>query len=330
MPGIVDNMTDLIGRTPLVRLNRLAAGLPAEVVVKVESFNPGGSVKDRIALNMIRDAEARGEIDRESIIVEPSCGSTGIALAMVCAVRGYQLILTMPETVGKERITLFTAYGAEVILTPGNKGMRGAVLKAEELAARFPGAVLLRQFENPANSDVHRLTTAAEIWTDSGGRVDMLVAGVGTGGTLSGIGGALKAFKPGFRVVAVEPFDSPVLSGGAPGYHEIQGIGTGFIPGQLQREIIDEVVTVKSEEAFAVGRRLAREEGILAGISSGAALFAALKVAGRAENKGRLIVALLPDSGERYLTTPLFRPPAGVARVLTHTGRIRQRTAVRK
>jgi cysteine synthase A len=308
--GIANDSTELIGNTPLVRLNHITKGLGAEVVAKLESFNPLSSIKDRIGVAMIVDAEAKGLIKQGTVIVEPTSGNTGIALAFVCAARGYRLILTMPDTMSIERRQLLTILGAELILTPGAEGMPGAIKKAEQLAAENPGYFMPQQFKNPANPEIHRLTTAEEIWRDTAGRVDILVAGVGTGGTITGITEVLKGRKPGFKAIAVEPEGSPVLSGGKAGPHKIQGIGAGFIPDIFRKELIDEIVTVSNEDAGITARRLAREEGILAGISSGAAVSAALKVAGRPENKGKLIVVILPDTGERYLSTWLFQEPA--------------------
>lgn len=304
---IHEDITKTVGHTPLVRLNRINAGALAELVVKVESFNPLSSVKDRIGVAMIDDAEKKGILKKGSVIIEPTSGNTGIALAFVAAARGYRLILTMPDTMSIERRQLLAIFGAEVVLTPGGEGMRGAVRKAEELAALTPGAVMLQQFENRANPEVHRRTTAEEIWTDTDGKADFIVAGVGTGGTLTGVAEAIKAQKPGFKAIAVEPAGSPVLSGGQPGSHRIQGIGAGFIPAVLNPSIIDEVIRVGHEEAGETARRLAREEGILAGISGGAALWAGMELAKRPENIGKLIVVILPDTGERYLSTWLFQ-----------------------
>ena len=311
--GIAADSLALIGNTPLVRLNRMAEGLAAEVVAKLESFNPVGCVKDRIGVAMIADAEARGVITPDTVIIEPTSGNTGIALAFVCATRGYRLVLTMPDTMSRERRQLLSIFGAELVLTPGAEGMPGAIRKAEELAKEFPNSFIPQQFANPANPEIHRLTTAGEIWRDTDGRVDVLVAGVGTGGTLTGTGGGLREKNPALRIVAVEPADSPVLSGGKPGSHKLQGIGAGFVPDVLQRDLIDEVVTVTGEDAGTTARRLAREEGILAGISSGAAVWAALRVAAREEYRGKRIVVILPDTGERYLSTWLFQEAGGNA-----------------
>ncbi len=305
--GIARDSSELIGNTPLVRLNRMAEGAVAEVVAKLESFNPVGSVKDRIGVAMIADAEEKGLIDKDTVIIEPTSGNTGIALAFICAARGYRLILTMPDTMSSERRQLLSVFGAELVLTPGSEGMPGAIRKAEQMVADNAGYFMPQQFKNPANPEIHRLTTAEEIWRDTDGRVDILVAGVGTGGTITGVAEVLKAKKPGFRVIAVEPEGSPVLSGGKPGGHKIQGIGAGFIPDVLRPDLIDEIVTVGNDDAGVTARRLAREEGILAGISSGAAAFAALEVAGRPENRGKLIVVVFPDTGERYLSTWLFQ-----------------------
>ena len=306
MNSIYHDITATIGRTPLVRLNRVTAGLAAEILVKLEARNPGGSVKDRIGLAMIDAAERDGRITAQTTIIEPTSGNTGVALAIVSAARGYRLILTMPETMSIERRKLLAAYGAKLVLTPGSEGMRGAIRRAEELAREIPNSFIPQQFENPANPRMHRETTAREIWDDTEGRIDIFVAGVGTGGTISGVAEALKRLKPELRAIAVEPVGSPVLSGGKPGPHKIQGIGAGFVPAVLRKELLDEILQVSEDEATGMARRLAREEGILGGISSGAALAAALKVAARTENSGKLIVVVLPDTGERYLSTPLF------------------------
>jgi cysteine synthase A len=308
--GIASDVTGLIGNTPLVRLNRITQGLKAEVVAKLEFFNPASSVKDRLGVAMIVSAEEKGLINKDTVIIEPTSGNTGIGLAFVCASRGYRLILTMPETMSLERRQLLKIFGAEIILTPGPEGMPGAIRKAEQLVAENKNYYMPQQFKNPANPEIHRLTTAEEIWRDTAGRADILVAGVGTGGTITGVAEALKEKKPGFKAVAVEPAGSPVLSTGKSGPHKIQGIGAGFVPDILRKDLIDEVVTVTNEDAGDTARRLAREEGILAGISSGAAVWAALKVAGRPENAGKLIVVILPDTGERYLSTWLFQEAA--------------------
>ncbi len=305
--GIAKDSTELIGNTPLVRLNRITEGAKAEVVAKLESFNPLGSVKDRIGVSMIATAEERGLISKDTVIVEPTSGNTGIALAFVCAARGYRLILTMPDTMSLERRQLLSVFGSELVLTPGAEGMPGAVRKAEQLVAENSSYLMPQQFKNPSNPEVHRLTTAEEIWRDTDGRVDILVSGVGTGGTITGVAEVIKERKPEFKAIAVEPVDSPVLSGGKPGGHKIQGIGAGFVPDVLRPDLIDEIIQVTNEDAGIVTRRLATEEGILAGISSGAATWAALEVARRAESTGKLIVVVLPDTGERYLSTWLFQ-----------------------
>lgn len=301
-------ISELIGSTPLVRLKNYSANrsLDATVLAKVEFFNPAGSVKDRIAKAMIEDAESKGLLHSDSVIIEPTSGNTGIGLASVAASRGYRVILTMPETMSVERRNLLKAYGAELVLTDGSKGMKGAIAKAEELAAETPNSFIPSQFTNPANPAVHKATTGPEIWRDTEGKVDIFVAGVGTGGTVTGVGEYLKSQNPNVKVVAVEPAGSPVLSKGTPGPHKIQGIGAGFVPDTLNTEVYDEIITVENEDAFATGRALAREDGVLVGISSGAAVFAATQLAKRPENKGKVIVALLPDTGERYLSTPMF------------------------
>ncbi|MFO8009912.1 MAG: cysteine synthase A [Dehalococcoidia bacterium] len=307
MTGIAKDITSLIGNTPMVRLNRITEGVKADIVAKLESFNPMGSVKDRIGLSMIIDAEEKGLIGNDTVIIEPTSGNTGIGLALVCAVRGYRLIITMPETMSIERRQLLGFLGAEIVLTPGGEGIPGAIRKAEELAGSMTRSFMPQQFRNPANPRVHGEMTAVEIWNDTNGMIDILVAGVGTGGTITGISGALKAKKEGFRAVAVEPAGSPVISGGQAGTHRIQGIGAGFIPEVLRTEFVDEVVTVSDQDAEHMARRLAREEGILCGISSGAAVHAALEVAMRGENEGKMVVVILPDTGERYLSTSLFQ-----------------------
>ena len=303
---IANDVTELIGNTPLVRINRLAAGLPATLLAKLEFYNPAHSVKDRIGLAMIAAAEKAGLIHADTIIVEPTSGNTGIALAMVCAARGYRCTLVMPDTMSRERRVLLRAYGAQLVLTPGAEGMLGAIRAAEDLAASDPRYLMPQQFNNPANPDVHRRTTAQEIWRDTDGQVDVVVAGVGTGGTITGIGEALKQYKPGVHMVAVEPDASPILSRGTKGPHPIQGIGAGFVPAVLNREAYDEVITVKNDDAFATARLAANQEGLLVGISSGAALWAALQVARRPEHAGHVIVTIIPSFGERYLSTALY------------------------
>lgn len=308
MSAVYENVASTVGGTPLVRLGRMAGGLPGIVLAKLEFRNPLGSVKDRIGVSMIEAAEAQGRITGKTLVVEPTSGNTGIALAFVCASKGYRLLLTMPETMSVERRKLLKHLGAEIVLTPGPEGMRGAIGKAEEILAATPGGFMPNQFANPANPEVHRRTTAEEIWRDTAGQADVLVCGVGTGGTITGISEVLKARKPSFRVIAVEPAASPVLSGGQPGPHKIQGIGAGFVPEVLNTSIIDEIVTVTNEAAFETARDVARMEGILCGISSGAAAFAALEAARRLESKGKQIVVILPSTGERYLSTELFLP----------------------
>ncbi len=303
---VAENIIALVGNTPLVKLSKIGAGLPATVVAKLESFNPGGSVKDRLAMSLINAAEAENLINKDTLIVEPTSGNTGIGLAMICAERNYNLVLTMPESVSVERRNLIKAYGAKVVLTPAEKGMKGAIAKAEEMVAENKNSFMPQQFKNKANAEIHRRTTAEEIWNDTDGLVDIFVAGVGTGGTITGVSEVLKSRKPSVLSVAVEPADSPVISGGNPGPHKIQGIGAGFIPDVLNVSIIDEIVKVTTEDAFSMARRLAREEGILCGISSGAIAHAAIEIAKRKENAGKTIVFIICDTGERYLSTPLF------------------------
>lgn len=309
MGKIYENATELVGRTPLLKVNNYAEDqgiTEATLLVKLEYFNPAGSVKDRIALAMIEDAEHRGLLKPGATIIEPTSGNTGIGLASVAAARGYHTILTLPETMSVERRNLLKAYGAELVLTEGSKGMKGAIAKADELQKEIPGSIILGQFDNPANPAIHAATTGPEIWEDTEGRVDIFVSGVGTGGTLTGAGTYLKSKNPGIKIVAVEPADSPVLSGGQPGPHKLQGIGAGFVPSVLNTQVCDEIITVTTEQAFSTGRLIARKEGILVGITSGAALYAAAQLAKRPENAGKTIVALLPDSGDRYLSTPMF------------------------
>lgn len=309
MSKIVNNLVELIGNTPLLQLNNYKAqkGFEGTIIAKLEYFNPAGSVKDRIGFAMIKDAEEKGLLKDDSVIIEPTSGNTGIALSLVAAAKGYRLILTMPETMSIERVNLLKARGVELVLTPGGEGMKGAISKAIELSKKIPNSIILQQFENPSNPLIHKLTTAEEIWEDTDGKVDIFVAGVGTGGTVSGVGEGLKAKNPNIKIVAVEPASSPVISDGKPGPHKIQGIGAGFIPHNLNLNIIDEVITVKNEEAFEASRALAKTEGLLVGISSGAATFAATELAKRPENKGKNIVVLLPDTGERYLSTDLYK-----------------------
>lgn len=307
MVKIAGNVTELIGNTPLVSLNKLTRGANAEVIAKLEYFNPCSSVKDRIGLAMIEAAEKQDKVKKDTVFIEPTSGNTGIALAFVCATKGYKLVIVMPDTMSIERRQLLDYFGAKVILTPGKEGMTGTVKKAEQLMAETPNSIILQQFSNPANPAIHRKTTAEEIWRDTDGKVDMLVAGVGTGGTITGISEMLKAKKADFKTIAVEPANSPVLSGGVSGAHKIQGIGAGFVPEVLKKELINEIITVSDEDARMTARRLAQEEGILAGISSGAATWAAIQVARRVDNKGKMIVVILPDTGERYLSSYLFQ-----------------------
>lgn len=307
MARIYNSIIETIGNTPLVRLNNMAKDLNAEIVCKLESFNPCGSVKDRIGYSMIKDAEKKGALKPGGTIIEPTSGNTGIGLAFVAAARGYRLIITMPDTMSAERCHVLRLFGAEIVLTPGEKGMKGAVEKAEELVKKTPGAFMPQQFKNPANPGAHRVTTAEEIWKDTDGKVDILVSGVGTGGTLTGVANIIKKRKKDFKVVAVEPADSPVLSGGEAGSHKIQGIGAGFVPDVLDKDLVDDIIRVTNEDAFLAARNLAKKEGILAGISSGAALHAALEIAGEPQNRSKLIVVILPDTGERYISTDLFK-----------------------
>jgi cysteine synthase A len=312
MSKIAQQLTDLIGNTPLLALNRYSreAGLSSAIVAKLEYFNPLGSAKDRIAYAMITAGEKAGKINQDTVIIEPTSGNTGVGLAFVAAAKGYKLVLTMPETMSIERRNLLKALGAEIVLTPGAAGMKGAIAKAEELAQANPNSFIPQQFQNPANPEIHRKTTAEEIWRDTDGKVDIFVAGVGTGGTITGVGEVLKKYNPDIRIIAVEPASSSVLSGGQPGPHALQGIGAGFVPAVLNRSILDEIVPVKNEDAFATSRALSKTEGLLVGISSGAAAWAATQIAKRPENAGKVIVVLLPDTGERYLSTPLFTEPA--------------------
>lgn len=307
MRNIQNSILDSIGKTPLIKLKKITKNLQSTIVAKLESLNPGGSVKDRIALSMINQAEKNGIINRNTVIIEPTSGNTGIGLAMISAIKGYSLILTMPETMSLERRKLLKAYGATIILTPGAEGMKGAINKANEIAKNTPNSFIPRQFQNLANPRIHRETTGPEIWESTFGKVDFLVSGIGTGGTITGIAEYIKPLKPDFKTIGVEPFNSPVISGGKPGPHKIQGIGAGFIPSVLKTELIDEIIKVKDGDAMSTSRKLAKEEGLLVGISSGAAVFAAIQVGQRPENKGKLIVVILPDTGERYLSTTLFQ-----------------------
>ena len=306
MKQIANNLTDLIGNTPLLRLSNYGRDLQAEIVAKLEYFNPGGSVKDRIGLAMIETAEKQGILTKDSVIIEPTSGNTGISLAAVAAAKGYRIIIVLPETFSIERRMLLTALGAELVLTPGSDGMPGAIQKADELAKSIPGSFIPQQFKNPANPEIHKKTTAEEIWRDTEGQIDFFVAGVGTGGTITGVGEALKKKKSDIKIIAVEPFDSPILSTGKTGPHKLQGLAPSFLPEVYNPQIVDEIISVKTEEAYSASRQLAKSEGLIVGISSGAAAFAASKVAARKENKGKTVVVLLPDTGERYLSTPLY------------------------